>query len=95
MIDDLTSVITLKPALMGIGRINDNQPIDLKEYIIPCGNRKAQPLAIPTSLKKISFSKTVGKTIYDVNAMFDVDGKRSVLEQFKELILRQKANSHI
>jgi hypothetical protein len=41
------------------------------------------------------FSTKIGGTIYEVTTHFDPDGKQSVLEQFKELLLKNDLAPHI
>ncbi len=77
--------------IQGLGRVNENCPIDLKEYTIPYAEGRANVPIIPLP-KKIVISKKIGRTVYDITANFDIDGKRSILQQFKELILAQSQN---
>lgn len=42
--------------------------------------------------KKITMSKEIGNTVYDVTADFDTEGKQSLFQQFKELILNSSQN---
>ena len=36
------------------------------------------------------FSMKIGGTVYDVSTHFSTDGKQSVLQQFRDLLLSQK-----
>ena len=40
--------------------------------------------------QKICVSNKIGKTVYDVTANFNIDGKETILQQFKALILSAK-----
>jgi hypothetical protein len=42
-----------------------------------------------------SFSMKIGGTTYEVTTHFDPDGRQSVLEQFKELLLKNDLAPHI
>lgn len=78
-------------AICGMGRIDNSNGIDLEEYAIPQGRENVKrPLAqnIP---KQINISRKIGRTVYDVTANFDIESKRSVLQQFMQLILSTKA----
>ncbi|NCB52322.1 MAG: hypothetical protein EOM54_10625 [Clostridia bacterium] len=78
----------LQWTVCGMGRIDETNPIDLKKSTIlyPTDIRQS---GVPVMLipKKIRFSKKVGRTVYDVTGHFDAEGIRSVLQQFRELIL--------
>ena len=77
--------------MKGMGRVDDTRPIDLQEYVIPKSkDLKDTPIRVTTVPKKICFSKKIGGTIYDVTANFDIEGKETILQQFKALILAQE-----
>ena len=77
--------------MKGMGRVDDTRPIDLKEYVIPKSkDLKDTPIPVTTVPKKICFSKKIGGTIYDVTANFDIEGKETILQQFKALILAKE-----
>ena len=73
----------------GAGRIDENIPIDLLEYVTP---RPAEALdnsnfcCIPTQL---SVSEEINGTIYDVTGVFTGKIDKSLFQQFKELILSE------
>lgn len=75
-------------AIKGMGRVDDTRPIDLREYVIPYsqGSRN-RPLPLMPIPQKICLSKKIGNTVYDVTANFNVEGKETILQQFKALIL--------
>lgn len=78
----------LQWSVCGMGRIDEKSPIDLKKSTItyPTDIRQS---GVPVMLipKKVRFSKKIGRTVYDVTGHFDAEGSRSVLQQFRELIL--------
>ena len=77
--------------MKGMGRVDDTRPIDLQEYAIPRSkDLKDTPIPVTTVPKKICFSKKIGETIYDVTANFDIEGKETILQQFKALILAKE-----
>ena len=77
--------------MKGMGRVDDTRPIDLQEYALPKSkDLKDTPIPVTTVPKKICFSKKIGGTIYDVTANFDVEGKETILQQFKALILAKE-----
>ena len=77
--------------MKGMGRVDDTRPIDLQEYALPKSkDLKDIPIPVTTIPKKICFSKKIGGTIYDVTANFDMEGKETILQQFKALILAKE-----
>ena len=77
--------------MKGMGRVDDTRPIDLQEYALPKSkDHKDIPIPVTTVPKKICFSKKIGGTIYDVTANFDMEGKETILQQFKALILAKE-----
>ena len=77
--------------MKGMGRVDDTRPIDLQEYALPKSkDLKDIPIPVTTVPKTICFSKKIGGTIYDVTANFDMEGKETILQQFKALILAKE-----
>lgn len=78
----------LQWAIRGMGRIDETRPIDLRKSTIPYPTDIRQS-GIPVMLvpKKIAFTKRVGRTVCDVTGHFNAEGEKSVLQQFRELIL--------
>ena len=75
-------------AIRGMGRVDDTRPIDLQEYVIPVTQSiRKTPLPVIPIPQKICFSKKIGGTVYDVTANFNIEGKETILQQFKDLIL--------
>lgn len=80
-------------AIRGMGRVDETRPIDLREYVIPNSKTlRARAFPIMPIPQKICVSDKIGRTVYDVTANFDMNGKHSILQQFKELILAQSQN---
>ena len=76
----------------GSGRVDDSKSIDLAEEVMPDMMIDGQPAyAIGNSIpRRIKFSKEYGNTVYDVIADFSSEGKETVLNQFKKIILSDK-----
>ena len=58
-------------AICGTSRIDETQPIDLAVYTIgysPYRNETVPVMAVP---KKLSFSRTIADTVYDVTGVFN------------------------
>ena len=76
----------------GGGRIKENLPIDLSEYVRPADADEGTGYYVCTVPNRITVSKEIGNTVYDVTADFDTEGKLSLFQQFKELILNNSQN---
>ena len=78
-------------AISGMGRVDETRTIDLREYAIPRSKTlRTTPLPIMPIPKRICISNKIGKTVYTVTADFSLDGKETILQQFKNLILSAK-----
>ena len=78
-------------AIRGMGRVDETRLIDLQEYVIPRSQAmRVIPLPIMPIPQKVCLSKKIGSTVYDVTANFNLDGKETILQQFKDLILSTK-----
>ena len=73
--------------ISGGGRINENKPIILQDYIAPVFHERNAVEIKCAAPSKIHFTKKIGKTVYDVTGLFDIEAHQSVLQQFKQLIL--------
>lgn len=73
--------------ISGGGRINENKPIILQDYVTPVFVEKGAVEIKSIAPKAITLSKKIGKTIYDVTGLFDIEAHQSALQQFKHLIL--------
>lgn len=74
----------------GAGRIDENIPIDLLEYVTrrPAEVIDNTPLCyIP---KQITVSEEINGTIYDVTGVFKSEVNKSLFQQLKELILSEQ-----
>ena len=77
-------------AICGMGRVDNSNGIELEEYAIPQGRETVKRPPAKNIPKQINISRKIGRTVYDVTANFDIESKRSVLQQFKQLILSTK-----
>lgn len=73
--------------ISGGGRIDENAPIVLQDYVAPVFPERNAVEIKCAAPSKIRFSKKIGKTVYDVTGMFDIESQQSALQQFKQLIL--------
>ena len=78
-------------AICGMGRIDNSNGIELEEYVIPHGRETVNRPPVQNIPKQINISRKIGRTVYDITANFDIESKRSVLQQFMQLILSTKA----
>ena len=76
----------------GPGRVDDSKSIDFSEEVTPDMMIDGQPAyTIDNSIpSRIKFSKEYGNTVYDVVADFTDEGKETILNQFKKIILSDK-----
>ena len=83
------SIKEMNLAICGTGRIDETRPIDLAEYTI--GYSLMRMMQVPTMAvpHKIHLSKTIADTVYDVTGSFNMEGKQTLLQQLKELLLKQ------
>ena len=77
-------------AICGMGRIDNSNGIELEEYVIPYGRETVKRPPVQNIPKQINISRKIGRTVYDITANFDIKSKRSVLQQFMQLILSTK-----
>ena len=73
--------------ISGGGRIDENAPIVLQDYVAPVFPERNAVEIKCAAPSKIRFSKKIGKTVYDVTGLFDIEAHQSALQQFKQLIL--------
>ena len=69
--------------ITGTGKIDNSTPIDLAKSVAP--TEYGYP--INNFPKQLAFSVVKGNTVYDVSTDFDLEGKETLLNQFKKLIL--------
>jgi hypothetical protein len=91
--DDMIQKMELKEmpfAITGPGKIDETLPINLFEYIVPPNKYSNSQLILRLIPSTINFAMKIGGTTFDVNTHFNTEGKQSVLEQFKNLILSER-----
>ena len=91
--ENMVQKVNFKDVLVmkGMGRVDDTRPIDLQEYVIPVTQSiRKTPLPVIPIPQKICLSKKIGGTVYDVTAHFNIEGKETILQQFKALILAKE-----
>ncbi len=85
--------LTIKPSLVsrkGSGRINEDIPIDFMEYVIPKPDEIKQTEEFHIVPDKIKISEEIHGIVYDVTGVFDGKLNKSLLQQFKEIILSEQ-----
>lgn len=85
--------LAIKPSLVsrkGSGRINDDIPVDFMEYVIPKPDQIKQTEEIHIIPNEIKISKEIHGIVYDVTGVFDGKLNKSLLQQFKEIILSEQ-----
>ena len=83
----------IKPTMVsrkGIGRINDEIPVDFSEYVIPKSQEIKQPESLYSVPDEIKVSEKIHGIIYDVTGVFNSKINKSFLQQFKEIILSEQ-----
>lgn len=74
----------------GSGRIDDNIPVDFMEYAIPKPDEITETEEFHIVPDEIKVSEQIHGTIYDVTGVFDGKLNKSLLQQFKEIILSEQ-----
>ncbi len=85
--------ITIKPSLVsrkGKGRIKADIPVDFMEYAIPESDEIKQTEELHSVPDEIKFSEQIHGIVYDVTGVFDGKLNKSLLQQFKEIILSEQ-----
>ncbi len=85
--------LTIKPSLVsrkGSGRINEDIPIDFMEYVIPKPDEIKQTEEFHIVPDEIKISEEIHGIVYDVTGVFDGKLNKSLLQQFKEIILSEQ-----
>lgn len=72
----------------GPGRIPDDGPIDLTEYVLPRDIAYRENAARRKHYQR-RFSMKIGGTVFDVTTHFNTEGRQTVLQQFRDLILSE------
>ena len=85
--------LSIAPKLVsrkGSGRINDDIPVDFMEHVIPQPDeikRTVEQHVVPDEIK---VSEQIHGIVYDVTGIFDGKINKSLLQQFKEIILSEQ-----
>ena len=82
------SIKEMNLTICGTGRIDETQPIDLAEYTIGYSPYRNEPVPVMAVPKKLSFSRTIADTVYDVTGVFDEGSELTLLQQLKDLLLK-------
>ena len=80
--------ISLQPIpiiLVDRPRLNENESFENLKYYLDTNKRQRHKIKYP--LDALNFTTKIGKTEYIVSTSFDISGKQTLLEQFKNLIL--------
>lgn len=75
-------------ALNGPGRISDDVPINLTEYVLPIDIAYQEKVVCRKHYQR-RFSMKIGGTVFDVITHFNAEGRQTVLQQFRDLILSE------
>ncbi len=74
----------------GSGRIDDNIPVDFMEYAIPKPDEIKRMEKMHTIPDEIKVSEQIHGIVYDVTGVFDGKLNKSLLQQFKEILLSEQ-----
>ena len=84
----MTKKISLQPIpiiLVDRPRLDENESFENLKYYLDTNKRQRHEIKYP--LDELNFTTKIGKTEYEVSTSFDISGKHTLLEQFKNLIL--------
>ena len=84
----MTKKITLQPIPIIVVdrlRLDENESFENLKYYLDTNKRQRHKIKYP--LDELNFTTKIGKTEYEVSTSFDMSGKHTLLEQFKNLIL--------
>ena len=84
----MTKKISIQPIpVIVVDRIklDENESFENLKYYLDVNKRQRHQVKYP--LDELNFTTKIGKTEYTVSTSFDVSGKQTLLEQFKNLIL--------
>lgn len=85
--------VSIAPKLVsrkGSGRINDDVPVDFMEYVIPMPDEITKMETLHIVPDEIKVSEQIHGIVYDVTGVFDGKLNKSLLQQFKEIILSEQ-----
>ena len=66
-------------------RLDENENFENLKYYLDTNKRQHHKIKYP--LDELNFTTKIGKTEYTVSTSFDISGKQTLLEQFKNLVL--------
>ena len=84
----MTKKITIQPTpiiLVDRPRLDENESFENLRYYLDINKKQRHKVKYP--LDELNFTTKIGKTEYTVSTSFDISGKHTLLEQFKNLIL--------
>ncbi len=85
--------LSITPKLVsrkGSGRINADITVDFMEYVIPKPDGIMQTEELHIVPDEIKVSEQIHGIVYDVTGVFDGKLNKSLLQQFKEIILSEQ-----
>ena len=84
----MTKKITLQPIPIIVVdrlRLDENESFENLKLYLDVNKRQQHKVKYP--LDELNFTTKIGNTEYEVSTSFDMSGKQTLLEQFKNLIL--------
>ncbi len=84
----MTKKITLQPTpiiLVDRPRLDENESFENLKHYLDINKKHQHKVKYP--LDELNFTTKIDKTEYEVSTSFDMSGKHTLLEQFKNLIL--------
>ena len=66
-------------------KLDENESLENLKYYLDTNKKQHHKVKYP--LDELNFTTKIGKTEYAVSTSFDISGKQTLLEQFKNLIL--------
>ena len=84
----MTKKISIQPIpVIVVDRIklDENESFENLKYYVDVNKRQRHKVKYP--LDELNFTTKIGNTEYEVSTSFDISGKHTLLEQFKNLIL--------
>ena len=84
----MTKKINLQPTpiiVVDRPRLDENESFENLRHYLDINKKQRHKVKYP--LDELNFTTKIGKTEYEVSTSFDMSGKHTLLEQFKNLIL--------
>ena len=66
-------------------KIDENESFENLKFYLDINKKQSHKVKYP--LDELNFTTKIGNTEYEVSTSFDISGKHTLLEQFKNLIL--------